>query len=345
MADISTAQANDLPDSAFAYIEPGGKKDDSGRTTPRSLRHFPIHDAAHTRNALSRAPQSPFGEKAMPKIMAAAKRFNIHVGEHSMLQDEEMRELRVTSVYRDLFQPLEIRDKDGSDDHPAGRWIGGYASVFMPRVSRNLGGFIEQVASTAFDDMRMAGWRGRDGQGVVCRYNHDSNMVLGTSEARTLELTIDRTGLDYAVLPPPSRTDIRELVERGDIRYSSFAFRVLPGGDEWDTSEQMFPRRTLHAVELIDVAPVLNPGYPDATAAVRATNAALRSLAEWAQASVDEIRALAENDELRKLFTRTSSPKPAGMPSVERPAPRTLFGPLAASLLLRKKHDPYDDSA
>ena len=77
MADLSSADINDLPDSAFAYIEPGGTKDSSGRTTPRSLRHFPIHDAAHVRNALARARQSPFGPKAMPAIRAAAKKFGI----------------------------------------------------------------------------------------------------------------------------------------------------------------------------------------------------------------------------------------------------------------------------
>jgi len=70
---------NDLPDSSFAYIEPGGTKDSSGKTTPRSLRHFPYKDASgkvdlpHLRNALARAPQSPFGDKAMPKLKAAAK--------------------------------------------------------------------------------------------------------------------------------------------------------------------------------------------------------------------------------------------------------------------------------
>lgn len=78
-AELSTASINDLPDSAFAYIESGGKKDESGKTTPRSLRHFPIQDPAHIRNALARAPQSPFGDKAMPKIRAAAKKFGIEV--------------------------------------------------------------------------------------------------------------------------------------------------------------------------------------------------------------------------------------------------------------------------
>src|SRR5215813_6001669 len=82
-APITAASENDLPDSAFAYIEPGGKKDAGGKTVPRSLRHFPIHDAAHVRNALARASQSPFGAKAMPKIRAAAKKFGIHMSDSS----------------------------------------------------------------------------------------------------------------------------------------------------------------------------------------------------------------------------------------------------------------------
>lgn len=78
-AAMSSADQNDLPDSAFAHIEAGGKKDADGKTTPRSLRHFPIHDAAHVRNALARVSQSPFGAKALPKITAAAKKFGIKV--------------------------------------------------------------------------------------------------------------------------------------------------------------------------------------------------------------------------------------------------------------------------
>jgi HK97 family phage prohead protease len=78
-AEWSTAYINNLPDSAFAYIEPGGTKDDEGKTAPRSLRHFPHHDAdgkvdlAHLRNALARAPQSDFGSKAMAHLERHAK--------------------------------------------------------------------------------------------------------------------------------------------------------------------------------------------------------------------------------------------------------------------------------
>lgn len=70
----SAAFINDLPDSAFAVIEAGGEKDEDGKTTPRSLRHFPHHNAQgaidlpHLRNALARAPQSPLGDRALPHL-------------------------------------------------------------------------------------------------------------------------------------------------------------------------------------------------------------------------------------------------------------------------------------
>lgn len=327
-AQMATADINDLPDSAFAYVEPGGTKDSSGKTVPRSLRHFPVHDAAHVRNALSRAPQSPFGDKAMPAIKAAAKKLGIQVADdsgRSVLADEEIRELRITSQYKDLDSRLELRS--GPD---GGQWIGGYASVFMPRESRNLGGFIERVAPHAFNESRAGGW-----PDVVCRFNHNSDLVLGTTAAETLVLRTDNVGLDYQVLPPESRGDVRELVARGDIRYSSFAFRVPSGGDEWGVTDQNFPQRTLHEVELVDVSPVLTPAYPDATAAVRATTPALRSLAAHMQIAVDEVRMLAEADELRKLFIRTDRPM------FKKETPR-LFGPAAAAMLLNRKTDPYD---
>lgn len=59
-----TAYVNDLPDSAFLYIEPGKDKDEDGKTTPRSARHFPYRDTEgaldlpHLRNAIARIPQS-----------------------------------------------------------------------------------------------------------------------------------------------------------------------------------------------------------------------------------------------------------------------------------------------
>lgn len=63
-AEWTTAYINDLSDSAFLYVESGGKKDEDGKTVPRSLRHFPYKDESgaidlpHLRNAIARIPQS-----------------------------------------------------------------------------------------------------------------------------------------------------------------------------------------------------------------------------------------------------------------------------------------------
>lgn len=42
----TVADPNDLPDSAFLFIESGGQQDEGGKTVPRSKRHFAYRDAA-----------------------------------------------------------------------------------------------------------------------------------------------------------------------------------------------------------------------------------------------------------------------------------------------------------
>ena len=93
-AKLSSKQKNDLPDSDFAYIEPGGKKDSEGKTTPRSLRHLPINDAAHVRNALARLDQTDISEEAkkaaLKKIKAAAKKFGIKVSASAQIDYSDL---------------------------------------------------------------------------------------------------------------------------------------------------------------------------------------------------------------------------------------------------------------
>lgn len=210
---------------------------------------------------------------------------------------------------------VEVRAGD------SGKRIGGYAAKFN-RFSENLGGFVERVAPSFFNKSRGDGW-----PSVIARYNHDDNMLLGTSDSGTLSLRVDEVGLYYEVTPPSSRADVLELVQRGDVRRSSFAFRLPSDGEEWGLSDQGYPMRTLLTGQLIDVAPVNTPAYPD-------TSAALRSLAAFKDADVEEIRELAVQDELRKLFVVTSGPAP------QKARPR-LFGPAAATALLARKEDPW----
>ena len=84
----ATSYIDDLPDSAFAYISPGGEKKD-GKTDPRSLRHLPYKndagnvDAAHVRDALSRLDQTDIPQdakdEARRKLEAAAKEVGVEV--------------------------------------------------------------------------------------------------------------------------------------------------------------------------------------------------------------------------------------------------------------------------
>jgi hypothetical protein len=125
-------------------------------------------------------------------------------------------------------------------------------------------------------------------------------------------------------------------VARGDVQHSSFAFRVVNGGESWELSEQNYPMRSLTDVQVVDVAPVVNPAYPDATAA-------LRSLAESMGVEVAEVRSLAEKDELARFFRRTdrsSGGRPATPPKPER---KQVLGVAAQAELLGKRFDPYID--
>lgn len=183
---------------------------------------------------------------------------------------------------RHISLPVEFRETSSGPGT-----LSGYAAVFN-RLSQNLGGFVERVDPAAFNKSIA------DQVAVLARYNHDDNHLLGTTEAGTLRLEVDGTGLRYDVDIPDTTSgrDVRELAKRGDVRYSSFAFRTV--ADDWDFTPEGFPLRTLLAVQLVDVAPVNNPAYRD-------TTTGLRSLADRLHMDVAAVKETAP-EELRKLL-------------------------------------------
>lgn len=174
-----------------------------------------------------------------------------------------------------------------------GQKLGGYALIYN-KYSQNLGGYVEQCAP-GLADKSIA-----DGIDVLCRYQHDSDMLLGRTMAETLRLATDGVGLDYeADLPDTSYArDLAVLAKRGDVRHSSFAFRCIE--DEWGYTEQGFPLRTLKLVQLVDVAPVVTPAYLD-------TSTGLRSLAEKRGLDLDAVTKAAAVNELAALM-RSGAP-------------------------------------
>lgn|GEM_PF-2112058 len=191
-----------------------------------------------------------------------------------------------------LKAPVEQRGQRGRS---GSRTIGGYAAKFS-QMSQNLGGFIEQIDPVFFNGSRGDGW-----PNVIARYNHDDMSLLGTTAAGTLRLNLDTAGLLYEVDLPSSRADVYELVGRGDVRQSSFAF--IATEDNWSNTDQGIPLRTLISGRLIDVAPVNTPAYQDSTVG-------LRSLAKHVNAPLEDVLQLAQRNDLRKLLTRSDVPTP-----------------------------------
>lgn len=189
------------------------------------------------------------------------------------------------------MRELELRNHSGAVELRAGSKgavLRGYASVFN-KLSQNLGGFVERVDPNAFNKSLA------DGVPVVGRFNHEDNYLLGTTEGGTLRLLADGVGLQYEIdLPDTSAgRDVKVLAERGDLRYSSFAFRTMD--DEWDLTPEGFPLRTLLSVQLVDVAPVVNPAYRD-------TTTGLRSFADHFGLGIEQVKAAAREQQLRSLF-------------------------------------------
>jgi HK97 family phage prohead protease len=184
---------------------------------------------------------------------------------------------------RHLREPVSLRASD-----QGGPRIGGYALKFN-KLSRNLGGWVEQIAPESLKKSAGDGW-----PNVMARYNHE--VLLGSIMGGSLRLAVDGTGLDYEVdlLDDADSQRVRMLVERGDVARSSFAAYMHES--DWSQTPDGFPLRTVIGMSLVDVAPVDDPAYFD-------TSTGLRSLAEQRGMDVADVEALARENRLTELLT------------------------------------------
>ena len=255
MTDWSTSYVNDLPDSAFAYIAPGGNKDADGKTTPRSKRYFPHHDAtgkvdkSHVDNAAARIPDSSLAtaakDKAEAHIEAHQKKLGEHVGSRATLPEIET---------RSTSGPLEA-----SED---GMHFSGYAIRFGEdaQISDGRGGFFyERVAP----DVNIRA------DGAVAFWNHNPDIVLGSTKAGTQRLTRDAQGIRNDIDFPDNSwgRDAAVSVRRGDVTGQSFAFKT--NVDTWERRSDGASQRTLKDITVIEAGPTALPAYSGTTAMVR----------------------------------------------------------------------------
>ncbi|MBD0712550.1 HK97 family phage prohead protease [Streptomyces sp. CBMA370] len=163
-----------------------------------------------------------------------------------------------TTERRNLSLPSEVRAEGDTVT------MRGYAYRFN-ELSHNLGGFRERILPGAGADSLTA-------NDVVATFNHDTNNVLGRSSSGTLRTGEDDAGGWYEIDLPNTTVgrDLAELLKRGDVRGSSFTFRVDQGGQRRatdDDPETGLPVREITRMDVRELGPVLNPAYPttDAT--------------------------------------------------------------------------------
>lgn len=131
--------------------------------------------------------------------------------------------------------------------------IRGYAAVFESE-SQDLGGFVEVIERGAFDEVMASN------PDVFGKYNH--TQVIGRTSSGTMRLMVDDRGLRYEIDPPKSAEAVVELIQRGDVRGSSFAFRTRAADEAWQRDDRgRMVRRIKKFSFLGDAGPVDTPAY------------------------------------------------------------------------------------
>lgn len=286
-ADMPTADINDLPDSAFAYIEPGGTKDSEGKTTPRSLRHFPIQDKAHVQNALARMGGSPFGAKAKPAILAAAKKFGIEVSDDDSRAAQaplELRKRRRGTIGGGLERrallfdagQVELRAKP-SGHGTTSYEFNGYAVVYeQPFEMWDQWGdpYEENVETRA-----CARSVGRPDLNTPFLIGHDDGgIALARTKSGTMRLSDDSHGLQVSVPDLDGRSplvqSLASAVERGDMDEMSVGF--ICRQQQWspDYMTRAIREMDIHRGDVSIVVAAANPATAGATLTVPSLEAA-----------------------------------------------------------------------
>ncbi len=159
-------------------------------------------------------------------------------------------------------QPIDNADEevvvDNVEEVEEERIIEGYAIIFN-QLSEDLGGFREMIMSEAVTEELI------NNSDIYYLYNHcDNSTPLARSNhgQGSLELTIDNKGLKYRF--NCLNTEFYELVKRGDLSKSSFAFSLPKdgSGEIWEkSSEYNYIRKITKIEQLFDCSAVLVPAY------------------------------------------------------------------------------------
>jgi HK97 family phage prohead protease len=162
------------------------------------------------------------------------------------------------------------------------RELHGYAIVFNS-LSQDLGGFKERIAPPAVDRTM------REGGNVDALQDHErkTSTILGSTDSGLLRQVKDRTGLKVRIQPPDTQyvRDLMTVVKAGLVKGMSFAFRVMPDGQEWDEEGDTLVR-TVTDMTYSEVSVVVNPAYLETQVAARNLQIDKRTLEQFKDSHV-----------------------------------------------------------
>ena len=186
------------------------------------------------------------------------------------VQEEEIIEEVIDENRADEIQPAqgeeEVVVEEMQEEQPINnaeeveeeRIIEGYAIVFN-ELSEDLGGFREMILPEAVNEELI------NKSDIYYLFNHNNDSIpLARSNhgSGSLELTIDDKGLKYKF--NCINSEFYELVKRGDLDKSSFAFSLPKdgSGEIWEkSSEYNYIRKITKIEQLFDCSAVLIPAY------------------------------------------------------------------------------------
>ena len=162
-------------------------------------------------------------------------------------------------VRRIHVDKLEVRTIEGTEN----RVVGGYVNKFNQQSSlmRDRWGdeFVEVISESAFN-------KTLETKSQKALWNHNTDLVLGSVSAGTLNLFVDGIGLRCEITLPNTTwgNDAYASIQRGDVDGMSFGFRCVE--DMWSKTQyedREIYKRTILEVELFEVSPCVFPAYPD----------------------------------------------------------------------------------
>lgn len=124
-------------------------------------------------------------------------------------------------------------------------------------------GFYEEVAPEAIT-------KSLKSNDVRSLFNHDTNLVLGRSGNKTLELRADEVGLWGRVeinQKDQQAMDAYHRIQRGDVTGCSFGF--YPIKEEHESRAAGGDKFILREIDLFEVSPCVFPAYPQTEISAR----------------------------------------------------------------------------